>query len=455
MSRERAVRSFPVSRRAAMQVGAGMFGLTLGDSLRSSAVQAASGKSARDVSCIFLFLAGGASHFETFDPKLEAATGIRSMWNPISTSVPGTFLCEKLPLTAQLMHKVALVRSWQGTDGRHDGGSQHALNGFPTGPNSSTSQQHYPNLGCMVAALRGTKVTGMPPHVGLPIAGRYTDPPGYLGEAYADFRIKGDPAADDFSLAEDLVVAAQRFETRRNLLGRIEGLSHMQAEATTGLALHDQFHSEAFDTLTSDHLKNAGRLAEEPVELRERYGMNVYGQRVLLARRLVEAGARFVTINQAVQAAKSPLGTGGTWDNHSNIYQAMMDSDGRPGNLPQLDISLSALLEDLDQRGMLETTLVVVMGEFGRTPKINSNGGRDHYPRAGSVLLAGAGISGGVVVGATDRNGVEPSTIPLTPADLAATIYHTLGIDPHWTHFPRVTRPTPISDGQVIRELFA
>ena len=180
-----------------------------------------------------------------------------------------------------------------------------------------------------------------------------------------------------------------------------------------------------------------------------------YGQRVLLACRLIQAGVRFVTINQAVQKRGRSSSAGGSWDNHNDIFNAMMTLDEQPGNLPELDRSLSALLEDLDGSGMLDSTLVVVMGEFGRTPRINSKTGRDHYPKAGSVLLAGAGISGGVVVGATDRNGTEPNTVPLTPADFAATIYHALGIDSHRTYFPRKPRPTPIADGNVIKELFA
>jgi hypothetical protein len=445
-----------MGRREALQIGSGLFGLTLFDFLKARQLQAAStGRPTKDRSCIFLFLAGGASHYETFDPKPDAVQGIRSNWNPTSTSVPGTFICEKMPLTAKLMHKVALVRSWQGVDGRHDGGSQHVLNGFPTGPESSTSRQHYPNIGCLVSALFGAKVSGVPPHVGMPVAGRYTDPPGYLGKAYCAFDIKRDPSQAAFQLSEKMVVADERFDDRRRLLTQVDNLSRLADVPSSGVALHDKFHREAYETLTSGQLKKAARLDEEATRLRERYGMTPYGQRVLLARRLIEAGVRFVTINQAVQKRGRSSSAGGSWDNHNDIFNAMMTLDQQPGNLPELDRSLSALLEDLDDRGLLDSTLVVVMGEFGRTPRINRNGGRDHYPKAGSVLLAGAGISAGVVVGATDRNGTEPNTVPLTPADFAATIYHALGIDAHRTYFPRKPRPTPIADGNVIEELFA
>jgi hypothetical protein len=447
--------TYGFGRREALQVGAGLFGLTLLDFLKAKEAQAATAQPSKDVSCIFLFLAGGASHFETFDPKPEASREIRGLWNPTSTSVPGTFICEKMPLMARLMHKVAVVRSWQGVDGRHDGGSQHVLNGFPTGPESSTSRQHYPNMGCLIAGLFGSKTAGVPPHVGMPVAGRYTDPPGYLGKAYAAFDIKRDPSQGDFQLSEELAVPSGRFDDRNRLLHQMDNLSRLAQVPESGVLLHDRFHREAFDTLTSGRLKQAALLDEESASLRERYGMTPYGQRVLLARRLIETGVRFVTINQAVQPRNRSSSAGGSWDHHNDIFNTMLTVDEQPGNLPELDRSLSALLEDLDQRGMLDSTLVVVMGEFGRTPRINDKVGRDHYPKAGSVLLAGAGIAPGVVVGATDRNGTEPRTVPLTPADFAATIYHALGIDPHRTYFPRKPRPTPIADGNVIKELFS
>ncbi|QDU96662.1 DUF1501 domain-containing protein [Lignipirellula cremea] len=450
-----AKRTYQMGRRQALQVGTGLFGLSLYDLLHASQAQAAAtGRAPKEMSCIFFFLAGGPSHFETFDPKPEAESGIRGLWGPTSTSVPGTFICEKMPQLAQLMHKVALVRSWQGIDGRHDGGSQHVMNGFPTGPESNASRQHYPNMGCLVSALQGARTPGVPPHVGIPVAGRYTDPPGYLGKALAAFDIKRDPLAADFQLSEQLLVGQQRLDDRRQLLSQMDQLSQLADAGGEGLHLHDHAHREAFDTLTSGRLRQAARLEDEPAALRERYGMTAYGQRVLLSRRLIEAGVRFVTINQAVQNEGRTSGTGGTWDNHDGLFEKMLSLDGQPGNLVELDRSLSALIEDLDQRGRLETTLIVVMGEFGRTPRINSKAGRDHYPKAGSVLLAGGGISGGVVVGATDRQGAEPNTVPHSPADFAATIYHALGIDAHRTYFPRKPRPTPIADGHVIKELF-
>ena len=449
-----------VSRRQALQVGVGMFGLGLPQYL-----QAAAAGGTKDVSCIFLFLAGGPSHFETFDPKPDAPSEIRGLWDPISTNVPGTFICEKLPLMASRMDKVAIVRSWQGKSGSHSTGSQHVASGVYPGAGG----QHFPNFGCLVSALKGNRLPGVPAHFGVPVAARYTNPPGYLGPSHAAFNVENDPATAKDTFGK-LNLEQSRFENRRSMLTQLDNLERFVDASDAGLASMDRFSKEAVALLTTDVMRNATNLDEEPDELRERYGANIYGQRVLLARRLIEGGARFVTINHAVQGGLFGNGrTNGTWDNHHLLFDSMMsfrhtpgnipnsykwhNYDG-PGNLPQLDMSLSTLLDDLDERGLLDTTLVVAMGEFGRTPKINKFAGRDHYPAAGCVLLAGAGINRGAVIGATDPKGARPLTRPWTPEDFGASIYHALGIDAHTTYFPRLTRPTPISSGTVIDGLF-
>ncbi len=452
------------SRRAALQIGVGMFGLGLPSFLRESA--AAPNRPAKDVSCIFIFLAGGASQFETFDPKPDAPVEVRGLWSPISTNVPGTFICEKLPLLAQRMDKVAIIRSWQGRTGAHDIGSQHVTSGMypPTGG------QYFPNFGCLISALQGSQVPGVPAHFGIPVAARYTKPAGYLGAAQAPFNIEDDPG-DSRKAIGRLNLAQVRLEDRQAMLTQLDNLGQLASVADHGLTASDKFAHEALSMLTSGAMSRAMNLDEEPPSLRERYGANIYGQRVLLGRRLIEAGARFVTINQAVQGGLFGSGkTNGTWDNHHLLFDSMMSvarppsnmpsgynwhSYDGPGNLPQLDMSLSALLDDLEERGLLDTTLVVVMGEFGRTPKINKDAGRDHYPAAGSLLMAGAGVRRGVVIGATDKNGARPNTRPWTPEDVAASIYHALGLDPHRTYFPRLTRPTPIAEGEVIDGLFS
>ncbi len=453
--------TFRLGRRQALQIGVGLFGLNLPQFLQA----AENSRPQRDLSCIFIFLAGGPSHFETFDPKPDAPVEVRGPWKPTQTNVPGTLICEKMPLMAQRMDKVAIVRSWQGKSGSHSTGSQHVASGF----NSPPAGQYFPNFGCLISALYGSRVKGVPPHFGLPVAVRYTDPPGFLGSAHDAFNIGGDPANPQIKVG-GLNLSKVRFEDRRSMLQQLENLSRLASVEDSGLEASDKFAEEAIAMLTSGAMKQAMNLDEEPTALREKYGANIYGQRVLLGRRLVEAGARFVTINQAVQGGLFGNGTtNGTWDNHGWLFDSMMSFAQRPsavpasstwhsykgpGNLPQLDMSLSALLDDLEDRGLLDTTLVVAMGEFGRTPKINKTAGRDHYPNAGSVLLAGAGIAGGAVIGATDRNGAEPSTRPCRPEDFAATIYRALGIDHHRTYFPRLPRPTPIADGQVIDGIF-
>lgn len=450
-------------RRAALQIGVGLFGLTLPRWL-AAASSAPSGR--RDVSCIFLFLAGGASQYETFDPKPDAPVEIRGLWSPTATNVPGTFICEKLPLMARRMDKVAVIRSWQGKDGSHDLGSQHVTSGFmpPRGG------QYFPNFGSLMAALYGSRVPGIPAHVGLPVAARYTNSPGYLGPAFDAYNIKHDPSQRDTAASGKLNLNPVRFEDRQSMLRQFDNLGRL-AELTSGsLEAHDKFAAEAVSLLTSGRMERALNLEEEPLALRERYGLNIYGQRVLLARRLVEAGARFVTINHAVQGGLFGEGaTNGTWDNHQLLFDSMMSFAHEPakipqgypwhryqgpGNLPQLDMSLSTLLDDLQERGLLDSTLVVVMGEFGRTPQINKDAGRDHYPNAGCLVLAGAGVRGGIVIGATDRKGAAPASRPVTPEDVAASIYHALGIDHHRTYFPRLPRPTPIAAGRVVEELF-
>lgn len=452
--------SLRMPRREALQIGAGLFGLSLPGFLQAEV----SGPKS-DVSCIFLFLAGGASQFETFDPKPNAPAEIRGLWNPTQTNVPGTYICEKLPLLARRMDKAAIIRSWQGKNGGHDIGSQHVTSGFlPT-----RGGQYFPNFGCLISALRGNKVEGVPAHFGLPVAARYTNPPGYLGPAFDAFNIKGDPRKPELK-GSKLGLSPVRFEDRRSMLTQLENLTKLGTQSGGSLEAHDKFSEEAIALLTSGSMERAMNLDEEPLALRERYGLNIYGQRVLLARRLIEAGARFVTINQAVQGGLFGDGTtDGTWDNHHLLFDSMMSFTEQPanvpkgypwhrysgpGNLPQLDMSLSALLDDLDERGLLDTTLVVVMGEFGRTPRINKDVGRDHYPNAGCLLMAGGGVNRGVVIGATDRNGAVPATRPWGPEDIAASIYHALGLDPHRTYFPRLSRPTPIADGQVIDGLF-
>ena len=465
MSQQNEMTQRQLSRRGALQIGAGMFGLSLPAYLQAARAGRVE-DSRSDVSCIFLFLAGGISHFESWDPKPNAPVGIRGPWNPTSTNVPGTFITEKMPLLARMMDKVAIVRSWKGSTGGHAEASKHAMSGVLP---RARGTQFFPNFGCVASALKGTRDSGIAPYVGLPVAARYTIPSGYLGPAYAAFNVNGDPSSDGFEI-DGLQLPADRFNDRRTLLDQIDDLGRLADSKSQRIGVHDELYDEAVTTLTSGAMQRAANLSEESLETRQRYGTNIYGQRVLLGRRLIEAGARFVTINHAVQGGLFGKGqTNGTWDNHGWLFDSMMSFASRPqgvpakstwhsyngpGNLPQLDMSLTSLLIDLEERGLLDKTLVVAMGEFGRTPKINKTAGRDHYPRAGSVLLAGAGIRGGAVIGATDRHGAAPATRPYSPADFGASIYRALGIDAHATYYPRLPRPTRIAEGEVIEGLF-
>eukprot|EP00913_Durusdinium_trenchii_P008984 g8450.t1 len=264
-----------------------MFGLSLPEYLHAAKYGGVT-TTGKDVSCIFLFLAGGPSHFETWDPKPHARDGVRSMWNPTATNVPGTFIIEKMPLLAQLADKYALIRSWRGDSNSHAAGSQHVMSGVlpPRGG------QHFPNMGCVVTSLLGVKQSGISPHVGLPVDGRYTKSPAYLGPAFSSFDITDDPSSPDFRI-DGLTLPRTRFDGRKSLLDQIDNLGRLAETNHKTLTARDKLYEEAFTTLTSGAMQKAANLKEEPRALREKYGMNIYGQRVLLARRLIEAGSRF------------------------------------------------------------------------------------------------------------------------------------------------------------------
>jgi hypothetical protein len=394
-----------LTRRELLQVGgASVLGLSLADAFRSQARTPA--RRQREPACIVLWLDGGPSHLETFDPKPDTPDSIRGPYGAIRTSVPGVLFSELLPLAAQRMHRCALIRS---LTHRTDA---HAPVPMLTGANGTTT-----SWGAVVTRFRGP--TGdMPPyvHVGskLGVGG------GRLGAVCDPVEVR-DPtgsklALPQFSLRAD--VSAERFSQRTALLKAID---RMRAGAGKGVEQMDAFHRRAVDMLTSPKVRVAFDLAREKEDLRERYGANFFGQACLLARRLVEAGTRFVQ----VKWYDGPAFDG--WDVHGADLGGMVRME--QCLCPRLDQGLSALLDDLHQRGLLDSTLVVVLGEFGRTPTINRFGARDHWPYCFSVLLAGGGVPGGVVVGASDREGARPAHRSVSPAELAATLYRLLGID--------------------------
>jgi hypothetical protein len=398
-----------VTRREILRVGGlGFLGLTLADWWGGRAAQAAATPT-REPACIFIFLSGGPSHFETFDPKPAAPIDIRGPYGTTATNAPGVQISELLPQLARHMDKCALIRSMTSRDGGHSG--VFMLSGGTRGAAS---------YGAVLQRLKGSPRSGMPPfvHVGPP---GYLPGAGNLGASFSPFLV-ADPARQvqmpEFALSAN--VSGTRFQDRRALLQAVD-----QARAAWhdhhAVGEMDQNYRRAIDLLTSDRVRAAFDVGREPDALRERYGGSIFGQSCLLARRLVEAGTRFVQVNWYGEPAWHG------WDVHGADLPGLVRMESPL--CPRLDQGLSTLLDDLHQRGLLSTTLVVVTGEFGRTPRVNPYGGRDHWPQCFSVLLAGGGVPGGTVVGASDQHGAYPAVRPVTVPELAATLYRLLGIN--------------------------
>ncbi len=423
--------------------------------------------------CIVIFYYGGPSHLDTYDLKPNAPADIRGEFNPISTKVPGLAICEHLPQMARMMHKVALIRSMHHSNRLHDSASTEVLTGrqSPVGDREEFApiRQFYPSVGSTVSYLRRELDIELP-HAALPfVFHNVVDVPcqggGFLGSIYDPLQIDVDAAerkyrAGTISMVDGLTTPT--VESRRRLLASMQPAA-FGAQAMP-LALQWQNVSDrAFRLLASKSVIGALDLTQELASVRERYGYGLQpksvgeggngaelgtarhmrGQNLLVARRLVEAGVPFVNVYDFKQQGQN-------WDAHSKNF-----NQHKTHLLPLADQSLSALIEDLDARGMLETTLVVAMGEFGRTPKINKEGGRDHWPDCYTVLLAGGGVHGGAVWGASDRLGAFPANDPVTPADLVATIFWRFGFDPTTEMHDASGRPWRIADGQPLKRLFA
>lgn len=399
-----------ITRREILQVGGvSALGLTLADWFGVREAQANSPTSGREPACIFIFLSGGPSHFETFDPKPSAPIDIRGPYGTIPTNVPGIQISELLPQMSRHMDKCAIIRSMTSSDGGHSGVTM--LSGAARGASS---------YGAVLQRLKGSSGAGMPAFVHVGPQG-YLPGAGTLGTAYSPFLV-AHPTRQvqmpEFSLAAD--VPANRFQSRRDLLQAVDQTrAAWQDNAAVGEMGNN--HRRAVDLLTSDRVRAAFDVSHERPELRSRYGGNIFGQSCLLARRLVEAGTRFVQVNWYGEPAWHG------WD----VHGADLPGLGRMETplCPRLDQGLSTLLTDLQQRGMLTSTLVVVTGEFGRTPRINQYGGRDHWPQCFSVLLAGGGVPGGAIVGASDNQGAYPAVRPVRVPELAATLYRLMGIN--------------------------
>jgi hypothetical protein len=397
----------------------------------------------KDMSCIFLFLVGGPSQLDTFDMKPDAPAEVRGPYRPISTKA-GFQVSEIFPRTAKLSDKFSLVRSMHhGAAGVHDTGHQM----MQTGRLFQNGMEH-PHAGSVYGFLKGPQ-NDLPPHVLIPVPIGNTggnmphgQNAGFLGKAHDPLVLNADPSAPDFRVPDLLPpehIGAVRLDRRKKLREAVDRtVAHLEKDP--GAALLDQNFRQAYTLMTSKTAREAFDLAAEPEETRDRYGRNKFGQGCLLARRLVERGVRFVTVNM-FETFFNEI----TWDIHGSApfspIECYRDLVG-----PMFDDAYSALLAELADRGLLEDTLVVALGEFGRTPKINPAGGRDHWPQVWSVLLAGGGIQGGRVIGASDEIGAYPADRPTTPAEVVATVYHALGIDlEHELPGPQ-GRPIPVVD---------
>ena len=430
-------------RRDFLKIGAaGLFGLSLPQLLRLEAAAAATPDKRRAHAVILVWLAGGPATIDMWDLKPEAPEGIRGEFKQIDTKVPGVSICEHLPKMAGMTDKVSIVRSLNHTIPSHGPATV-----FMTTGNKPTPALQYPSLGSLCAKLLPTE-KGVPPYVTFnDIRGGTAGASGYLGTSFNPFMIEGNGGGKGggaFTGRVRGITLPQNFsleelDKREKLLeGFDKGLSDLDksADIVDGL---DTFHRQALEILRSDKTKNAFNLAKEAQALRDKYTNAPFGIGLLASRRLVEAGVRFVSISV------------GGWDTHGQNFKTLKER-----NLPALDQPLATLISDLDDRGLLDTTIVMVAGEFGRTPKVNKNAGRDHWARSMAVVLAGGGIKRGYVHGATDSQGMAPATIPCTPDDISATIFQCLGVDSHKELQTHTGRPVQLfREGKIVDKLLA
>ncbi|HWE35907.1 MAG TPA: DUF1501 domain-containing protein [Isosphaeraceae bacterium] len=446
------------TRREALRAGALTFaGLGLPALLRSRA-EAARADVARGPgfgrarSCILIFQWGGPSQLDTWDPKPDAPTEVRGEFQPIATRTPGLFLSEHFPLLAQRTDRLTVVRSMSHDDPAHLSTAHRVLTGHlaptPFSDAAGPSPRDWPHLGAIVAKVRPSRGV-LPSSVTMPWTVAHPAAPGgrapgqdagWLGKSYEPFRVEGDPNAPDFRVTGlDLPegVSPDRMQRRRSLLARSAGTPAPSSS-------WDAFQARALDTLTAAETRGAFDIHREDPRTRDRYGRHIHGQCLLLARRLVEAGVGLITANWHDDGQNF-------WDTHSNNFNRLKND-----LMPPSDRAFAALLDDLGARGLLDETLVVWVGEFGRNPRITAgNAGREHWPRCYSAALAGAGIAGGRVHGASDRWAAYPARDPVSPDDLGATILHALGIDPSQELTDPVGRPLRVNTGTPLASLFS
>ena len=449
-----------LTRRDLLRAGAvGLGGLTLPGLLRreqAAAAELAQRPAPKARSVVILFLSGGPSHLDMWDLKPEAPEEIRGTFRPIATSVPGIQISEHLPRTARLADRLAIIRSMHHGSSNHPSASYWMMVGGAMSrqaPQAVTlSREDRPHPGAVLSKLLGP-TPAMPPFVMVPELISPVGPArpgqhaGFFGAGFDPYLVASDPNLPDYSagaFTPDQDISTHRLAVRRALLSTVDRQArHLDRTAAAGTL--DPYYVKAFDMVSSSAAQRTFDITAEPTETRDRYGRHVFGQSVLLARRLVEAGVRLVQVNWV----RHDNGKGGQgYDSHrDHLNWAKTDL------LPPTDAAFASLIEDLAARGLLDETLVVLMGEFGRTPRFNSAGGRDHWPQCFSVVLAGGGIRGGQVYGGSDKIGAYPTSNPVTPDDLAATMYRQLGVDPHTLIHDLQGRPYRLSEGQAVRPL--
>ena len=423
---------FKQSRRNFLSVG---FLSTLGISLNEAlSLQSSSNRPVKAKSVINIFLPGGMAHQESWDPKIYAPIEYRGPLGSVETVLTGVHFSENMAMTAKIADKITVVRSMTHSEAAHERGTHNMMTGYK--PSAALS---YPSFGSVVSHELGSR-KDIPPYILIPSQPTEFAGTGYLSKMYSGFSLNADPAQAGYRV-QDLSFPAgvdnKRFEARKSMLETVN--DHFSSVSKDDrLSSSDSFYQKAYSLIGSDTAKAAFDIEKEPSALRDTYGRNAAGQRFLLARRLVEAGTRFVTV------------TYGGWDMHDNI------ANGMKGQLPNFDRAYAALINDLDQRGMLDETLVIVTSEFGRTPKINATAGRDHWPSVYSIALAGGGVKRGYIHGSSDSVGAQPDSNPLTVENLSATIYSLLGIDPDKRLITSDGRPVSIVyNGKVESDLLS
>jgi len=431
------------SRRSMLKAGlAGLAGLSFPDLLRIRAQAASQGSPmGRNKSVILLWMTGGPSHIDTWDVKPDAPQEIRGPFKDIPTRLPGVHICEYLPKQAAMLDKFTLIRSVDARDSNHEPNQVFQTGSGEAEPRLNPNGHLYPAIGSVVAKLRGPNAPGMPPYVVLNMKDRsHVAWGGYLGKSYDPFL--GDNVSQLFRLPAGLTL--DRLRDRRQLVEQMDSLRHA-IDASGTMTAVDRFGQQAFELVAGGRAQAAFDLSREPQRVLDRFGPHDWCRQALLARRLIEAGVSFVTLDLSNHSAS------GTWDNHGdNIPPYGGIWNGLRPLLPVFDHLITTLVSDLDERGLLDDVLVVAMGEFGRTPRLGTQGstdGRDHWPAVMSMCLAGGGFRHGQVIGATERDGGAIAERPVTPADLAATLYHHLGVPLSETYLDHQGRPRFIVEG--------